>query len=84
MCIDNEFIEAALIAIENNEVGKLTFPGAQYFTFPYEGDDMIFGEDIRDAVEAALGEPLVETVLPGLEAQVTLVPKSTIPASDRA
>lgn len=53
---------------------------SDYFTFSYEGDEVVVGDELRAQVEAALGEPLVEATLPGLEAQVSLVAKSKAPA----
>ncbi len=47
-----------------------------YFTFPYEGEDLIFTDELRAKTEAALGESIKEARLPGLEAQLSLVPTS--------
>lgn len=52
---------------------------SKYFTFPHEGDEVIVNDEVRAQVEAAIGEPLVEATLPGLEGQVTLVPASKAP-----
>jgi hypothetical protein len=65
-------------AVNQNRVAKLAT--SDYFTVDLEGDDVLFSDDMRAAVEASIGEPLVEAVLPGLEAQVTLVPESKRPA----
>jgi len=42
----------------------------------FEGDDVLVNDELRGKIEEALGEKLVEAVVPGLEAQVTLVPES--------
>ena len=68
-------IEAALMAIGRRELCAIR--GMSRFTFPYDAeDDVIFTDELRAKVEARLGEPLIGAVLPGLEGQVTLLPRS--------
>ena len=55
-------------------IGKLAT--SDYFTFEFEGDDLIFNDELRAQVEAALGEKVKEVVLPGLELQTSIVPAS--------
>lgn len=69
-----EFLKSAVQAVADHTMARLVT--SKYFTFPYEGDEVIVTDEVRARVEAAIGEPLVEAVLEGLEGQVTLVPAS--------
>ena len=63
-----------LVREANGGIGKLVT--SDYFTFDFEGDDMIFGDELRAKVESALGEKVKEVTLPGLDGQVSIVPES--------
>lgn len=73
-------VAAAIEAIKNHEVSRLV--SSSLFVMPLEGEEIVFTDELRARVEAALGEPLVETVIPGLEAQITLVPQSKAKQED--
>lgn len=64
-----------LIKAGTGEVGKIAT--SDFFTFPFEGEDaLIFTDELRAKVEAALGEKVKEVTLPGLEGQLSVVPES--------
>lgn len=70
----DELIEAGVAAAKSNGIAKLAT--SDYFTMEFEGDDVLVDDELRGKIEEALGEKLVEAMLPGLEGQVTLVPES--------
>lgn len=50
---------------------------SSYFTFDFNGEsDILFTDELRAQVEAALGEKVKAVVLPGLEGQESIVPES--------
>jgi hypothetical protein len=74
-----ELVAAALAAVQAHKLARLNVRGGlPYFMFPADGVDAILSDELRAQVEAQLGEPLVEAILPGLEAQTTLVPQSAV------
>ena len=80
---DQALIAAAVAAVRDDRKGisKLRRHGIA-FTFEFEGEEAILTDDMRPLVELALGEKLVECVLPGLEGQLNLVPASRAVAPD--
>lgn len=77
---DDELVEAGVAAAKSSGIAKIAT--ADYFTMDFEGDDVLVNDELRAQIEAKLGEPLVEAVIPGLEGQVTLVPASMAPAAE--
>lgn len=74
-------VEEAVRLVREAKGGIAKLATSDYFTFEFEGDDMIFGDELRAQVEAALGEKVKEVTLPGLEGQVSIVPESFSPES---
>jgi hypothetical protein len=80
--LDQAFIAdvAALIiaSVQTPSAGGVSrLINESYFTFRYEGESgFLLTDEMRRAVEAHLGEPLVERVFKGLEAERFLVPAS--------
>lgn len=74
-CLITAMVESARTA----DGGIARIATSDHFTFSFEGDEVVVDEQLRAQVEAALGEPLVEATLPGLEGQVSLVAKSKSP-----
>lgn len=74
---DDELVEAGVLAAKQNGIARVLT--SDHFTMEFEGDDVLVNDELRAQIEAKLGEPLVEATVPGLEAQVTLVPASMAP-----
>lgn len=71
---DAEVVAAAVEAARRGAGGITRLKTSQYFTFDFEGEDLILSDELRAKVEAELGVPLVEKVFPGFEGEVALVP----------
>ena len=79
---DADLVAVALAAVQSRTLARLNIKGGlPYFMFPVDGDEVILSDELRAKVEAQLGEPLVEAILPGLEGQTTLVPQSAAPTA---
>lgn len=74
----NDLIDLAVEAAQKGAGGITRLINSTYFTFPVEGEELVFTEKLRAQVEAKLGEPLVERVFAGLEGEVALVPASAV------
>lgn len=72
--VDPELVELAMAALNDETAGISRLHGQPFFYFEFEGEDLLFTKALRAAVEAKLGEPLVEVVLPILAGQVNLLP----------
>lgn len=70
---DSEVVAAAVEAAKRGAGGITKILTGQYFTFDFEGEDLILTDELRAKVETALGTKLVEKVFPGLEGEVALV-----------
>lgn len=80
---DNEgpdpIVERALQLIRDAKGGVAKLRRSLYFTFDFDGEEILFGDELRAKVEAALGEKVKAVVLPGLELQTSIVPESYEP-----
>lgn len=73
---DDPVVEEAVRLVREAKGGIAKLATSFYFTFNFDGEDMIFDADLRAKVEAALGEKVKKVTLPGLEGQVSIVPES--------
>lgn len=70
-------IEHLVELVREAKGGVAKIATSSYFTFDFNGEsDILFTDELRAQVEAALGEKVKEVVLPGLEGQVSIVPES--------
>lgn len=74
--VDPELFELAMSALKDESAGISRLPGQPFFYFEFEGEELLLTKALRAEMEAKLGEPLVETVLPKLAGQVNLLPAS--------
>lgn len=81
---DSALVNAAVEAAKQGAGGITRIATSQFFTFSYEGEDVVLSDDLRAKVEAQIGEKLVEKVFPGLELEVALVPESSAQAAPQS
>lgn len=74
--VDPELLELAMTALKDESAGIARLAGQPFFYFEFEGEDLLLTKALRAEVEAKLGEPLVEIVLPNFTGQVNLLPTS--------
>lgn len=78
---DHAAVVAAAVEAARQGAGGITrILTSAYFTFEFDGEDLVLSDELRAEVEAVLGESLVEAVFPGLEGEIALVPTSAAPA----
>lgn len=71
---DPVMVDAAVAAARQGKGGITRLLTSAYFTFYYEGDELVLTDELRLEVEARLGRRLEEKVFKGLEGEVALVP----------
>jgi hypothetical protein len=76
---ENEFIAMLVDLARQVPSGICKLPDGigMYFTVCIDGDEIVFTDDLRQAVEEALGEKLVECQLPEY-VETFLVPQSSV------
>ncbi|MEN8719046.1 hypothetical protein [Marivita sp.] len=72
--IDPDILDAAVAAARQGKGGITRIITSQYFTFYFEGDEVLLTDEMRLEVEARLGCKLKEKVFKGLEGETALVP----------
>lgn len=54
------FYAHILMVLANGQNDSMRFPPCEYFTIPFEGDEVVLTDQDRTDIETALGQPLIE------------------------
>lgn len=54
------FFAHILMLLVRGQNDLVRFPPFEYYTIPFEGEELIFGDELRADIEKAIGQPLVE------------------------